>query len=377
MGVQLNGLPSYDTQVRRPRVGLWTADLRVDTLDGIAVGSVVTVTVGSRSLRGHLLRGETFAGAFQARVVGGLGGMARNPQARFYNGVTVGLVLTDIFRDVGEDLSASSDLSVLNTSMGSWATTSDRTAGDMVARLLAAASPGAAWRAMDDGTIWVGRETWPDSGVSDDTFVVVERRGEDASLRASVLEPELEPGTTYKGRRVSLVQHDVPHQGDLETRAWFEDDVVSQVGRARAAFEAMVQATPERFSYLGRWSARVVAQSGRTVHVVPDDARAPDMGDVTLLGSAGESVDGVVGGHVLVGWLGGDPRMAYATDFDGDETVGEKVIGALQLYLGAKTGAFPVLLLDPPTIAWLAAVGTGSGAGPIPQTSTSLIVRAK
>ncbi len=373
--VTANGLTAFDFQMRRPRVGAWHADMYVDSPDALSGRVTLVIDDDFRTFIGTAIRTGEFGGTAQLRVVAGAGGLGLTASPKYYNSTTVGIVLGDLLSGAGEQLAATADAGVLATAIGSW-TTPALPVGTVIAALLQAAAPAAAWRMLPNGTLWVGLESWPAAGVDSSTYQIMEEEHEQASMLVMGDRPEIDPGTTFEGRRVSYVQDDVPHVAAVQTRIWFEDVQVASLARLRASFAALVHSSLPRFDYRARYWARVVSQSGNQIDVIPEAAGVPDMGRVTLVGPAGQSTEGIVGGRVLVGWSW--PELAaYAESFDGSETVAERVIGGLQVFVGEKLGAMPVLLLDPATIAWFAAVGTGSGAGPMPETATSLFARAK
>jgi hypothetical protein len=235
---------------------------------------------------------------------------------------------------------------------------------------------------LDDGTLWIGRETWPDAGLGPDAFQVLEESAEERSMLVSVDRPCLDPGTTFEGRRVSYVQDDVPHVGGVTMRVWFEDEQAADMGRFRESLAALVRATPYAFDYRARYWARVITQSGSTIHIQPEDPSVPDMGAVMLVGPAGMSQDSVVGGRVLVGWAG-NPARAYAEAFDGGETVGQRTISGgtviinptVAAYLGGQSGA-ELAMKGTSTLAYLIQVAAAINAlapGSVPPPTPALI----
>jgi len=88
-----------------PRYGAWVADvaLAVQTL----LPSPVTLTVGTLSLVGAVVRAGAYAGSRAYRLVGGRGGWRRNIGARAYTsaaGVLSSMVLADAALEVGEQV---------------------------------------------------------------------------------------------------------------------------------------------------------------------------------------------------------------------------------------------------------------------------------
>lgn len=334
--VEANGQTVYDFQMRRPRVGAWHADMRVDTPDEIAGPVTIVIDDGARVYKGTASRSVEFVESAQVRVVAGAGGLGVTASPKHYNSTTVRIVLGDLLRDAGEALSSTADSAVLGIALASW-TTTPIPVGAVLAALMQTAAPAAAWRMLEDGSMWVGNETWPAAGVDVTTYQVMDQAAEEATMLVRVDAPLVNPGTVFEGRRVSYVQDDVPHIAPVEQRIWFEDEAVTDVARMRAAFAALVRATPVAMSYLGRYWAKVVAQDGGTIDVVLEDFPDLDMGRVQLALPAGMSVDGLVGGRVLVGWAG-NPARAYAEGFQGG-VLGESVIDAATVYLGGKAGA--------------------------------------
>ncbi len=76
--------------------------------------------------------------------------------------------------------------------------------GRQLAALLQAAPAGTAWRVLPNGKVWVGAESWPDSGVD------YEELGElphELRMEITTEAPTLLPGTSLGGRHVSYVEH--------------------------------------------------------------------------------------------------------------------------------------------------------------------------
>lgn len=88
-----------------PRYGAWVADVALAVQTPLP--SSVTLTVGTLSLVGAVVRAGTYAGSRAYRLVGGRGGWRRNVGARAYAstaGVTSSMVLGDAATEVGEQV---------------------------------------------------------------------------------------------------------------------------------------------------------------------------------------------------------------------------------------------------------------------------------
>lgn len=99
----LSGERVVSGSLMMPRYGAWVADvaLAVQTL----LPSPVTLTVGTLSLVGAVVRAGAYAGSRAYRLVGGFGGWRRSVGARAYasaGGVTSAMVLGDLAAETGE-----------------------------------------------------------------------------------------------------------------------------------------------------------------------------------------------------------------------------------------------------------------------------------
>ena len=351
--VDANGSPAIETKPCFPRIGAWHCDLLVDD-PAVLTGSVRIVIDTQQQAQGLVAglvlvgtaipgRSGVFVDTGHVRVVAGAGGLGLSAAPKHYNGTSLGIVLRDLLATAGETLSAIADASVLGTDIDSWTTTA-KPIGAVIADLFRSQAPTAAWRMLPDGTMWAGVETWPDSGLDPTTYQIFEQSAEQGSMLVGIDAPALLPGTTFEGQRVSYVEHSVGQAGEgVEMRVWFEDAAVSDVDRALAAFDALVRGTPAGIDHRFRYWADVVSQGGATVDAEAELPGIPDMGQVPLAAQAGDSVDGVTGGRVIVGWAG-DPSQRYAAGFDSAAMPTTRTLAVLQmLFLGAK-GAPPAIV---------------------------------
>ena len=90
----LNDSPILSASVLMPRVGVWTADLEVDT-DTAPTGTVVLSSDAGPSWRGTVISGAVTLGTWRGRLVGGAGGLRKNLGPLAYQSPTLGDVLVD------------------------------------------------------------------------------------------------------------------------------------------------------------------------------------------------------------------------------------------------------------------------------------------
>lgn len=338
-----------------PRTGAWQADVRIEDPDGVTGAVVINVDEGKLILNGTVDRGGVWQDADFLRVVGGAGGLSLTATARHYNAASVGVVLGDLLRDAGEKLSPTSDAAVLSLSLSSW-TTSALPTGQMIALLLKAAGHAANWRVRLDGTIWVGAETWPDSGLKEDTdYQVLSEDPTRITALLGVEVPLVMPGTSLGGRKVSYVEHRLDSP-ETRTDVWFEATAPGTDDRLRRAFGALVRGANPQTAYAAMFWATIVSQVGETIDVNPVDPTRPSMAGVKLFaGFAQWKLQLSPGGHVLVGWGSGDPTQAFVIGFGPDVVAtsaamtvgGSFVLECPSVSIGTGDLAQPAILSTP------------------------------
>lgn len=206
----LNGIDILEAAIVLPRVGVWWADVVLDTDDALA--GAAAIEYGPWSLVGSVSDGgEAVHGRNPLRVVGGMGRIGDEAEAKTFRGAPIRLPIVDTVESVGEVVSATAT-GGLSMVLAHWIRTR-RQAAQAVAML--ARKGGFAWRFLPDGTFWFGEETWPEASVEHE--VMDELPMHDAVVIAT--DELLLPGTTFRGRRVGRVQM-LPHLS--RTTVWFE-----------------------------------------------------------------------------------------------------------------------------------------------------------
>lgn len=218
----LNGLDVVSAHLWMPRVGVWTGDLIVDS-EAPPTGKVTFQADGGLALSGFANRSGAYLATTYIRIVGGADGLRAIATPKFYAAANAGLVLGDLLATAGEKLSATSDPTVLSSRLAGW-TTIAQPIGSAIAVLLARGAPaGSSWRVLADGTVWVGTEAWPDSGLLEQTdYVETNEWPGENRIELGVETLKLLPGTTLGDRKVSFVEH-ILRDGYVRSRALLED----------------------------------------------------------------------------------------------------------------------------------------------------------
>ena len=216
-----NGTTCIRGKVVMPRTGLWWADLEIQDQDPTPYEGKVTLAFneGAFTLQGASLPARLAPqwGVVMCRVVGGAAGLATQLPAKAYQSVTFQLPFLDLLGACGEAASPIADPSTLKLPLQFW----NRLAGTGARALGALVDPlGLPWRALPDGTIWVGPETYPDSGLTN--YVITDTAPQENALELKIDTPSIFPGESFQGNEVSRLEHHIEtHQ--IRTRLWFED----------------------------------------------------------------------------------------------------------------------------------------------------------
>lgn len=302
----LNSLGLLRADIVLPRVGAWTADVVLD--DDRAPSSAITIVAAGLTLRGTVVRGGVEAGLWRGRVVGGAGGLRREVPAVAQRGGTLATALRDVLSAAGEALASAPEIT---DSSPLWHRLAG-TAGAAVADVARAA--GCAWRVLADGSVWVGRETWPEHAPDVD---VIDWRPELGRLELAGDTLGILPGQTLRARdlvvRVGCVEHRI--HGDASRTVVLVEPGERERGRLLDALDRLLAPLRRRVDYQALYAARVVAQDGDgRLDLVPDDARVPPCRGVPIrYGLPGVRATVPAGARVLLTYEAGDPSRPIAT----------------------------------------------------------------
>lgn len=303
MATTLNTHPLLALSLLIPRIGVWSADVEVDTDE--ALTGAVTLDLEGRIWRGAVVDGAVTYGRWSGRIVGGAGGLRGELAPVALANTTLRAVLEEALRAAGETIAPTAD--TLTAAVARWHRL--RTTGDVAVAEVARAA-GMPWRVLADGTVWVGTETWAAVTVRDvdvlgrEPITGCTELAGDAAL-------DLAPGRTVTLDGAAVRIGAVTHRLDgaaLRTSVLEEREDVAG-GRLMAAFEAVVRRITRRLDFTGHYTATVVQQraSGR-LDLRPEDPRRPSCTDVPYRTLPGLTVEIPAGSLVSFTYENGDPR---------------------------------------------------------------------
>lgn len=335
----LGDLGVVQARVVLPRIGVWYSELTVDaetlpsglqtfrTADG-----ALTLTGTARADRSAL-----FAGRAEILLIGGRDGLSTLLEPREYSDPTVRILLEDICRETGEQLSSDIDPGLLSGNLARW-TRREIVAGSAVADI--AHALGCSWRILNDGSLWIGVETWPNVEIPGD---IIDEHPRDASwaLQVETLFATIAPGTTWDGRQVSIVEHRATAD-QATTLAWFEPGtprLPDARDRLKAGLDALISNVTRASQYHALYPATVLGQAGDgSVDLQLDSPTLPALVQVPLRPtSPGTLVKVSSGARCLVAFEGGAPNGPVVVAWETSDKQTEHTFDVPSLKIG--TGA--------------------------------------
>ena len=206
----IDGIDILRASITLPRIGVWWADVELDTSESI-IGNV-EIRYENWSLAGTIASGgESVFGRTRMRIVGGRGCLGLNVSAKAYRGVPMRIPIVDSATEAGETVSPTArwGLSILLTSWLRIQSPASQAIG-MLAR-----KGGFAWRFLPDGTFWFGDDPWNETTIDHETMNRIP--AEDAVFIAT--DDLILPGSVFLGRRVERVEM-TPHES--RSKVWFQ-----------------------------------------------------------------------------------------------------------------------------------------------------------
>lgn len=321
--------------VMMPLYGAWTADIVLDNPGGEGFGEGTTVDLVATdgfTLSGTVAPARTgdFLDATHVRLIGGKGGMGATATAKGYvqPSAFVRDVVNGLMNDSGESLSSTASQSFLTTNLTAWMVTA-RPVSECLDVLIEMVAPSMGWRMLADGTLWIGEESWPDSGVQ---FELLSKDPVEGFYDLGVASPSIGPGVTIADvGRVSRVEHTI-ESDRIRSRVWVPTE--QQQGVADY-LEKIVDHRMAKIDYLALYDAEVKSQSAdlTTVDLDVKDPRIGGLQRVPLRNGLAACAQQVANGSkIRLGWDRGDPRRPFAAMWDGGESV-------TRLKLGGNTDA--------------------------------------
>jgi len=222
-------MPVSKATIDIPRIGVWHADLLVDSL--VSFTGTALIQFGSKTLYGTFARnGPDINKKLRARVLGGAGRLSSLLPAKGFRLVPLRIPLTDTLKSCGEVLSPISDPQILNIVLDTWIRLQMTGSQAIDAILQAVTTTVPSWRMLLDGTLWVGYEYWGKSSTVD--AVPLYSEPERGNITFYSIDPIILPGQTLAysvpgvglvSKKVSYVRHWLTPRR-MHTTVYYEDN---------------------------------------------------------------------------------------------------------------------------------------------------------
>ncbi len=214
MLASINGHPVVSLRLSIPRRGVWHGDAAVDAA-GPLTGAVALELDGS-TWAGTIQHQDTddLAGLQRLQFAAGAAGLRAEVPPAGHRAAPLRIPLLDLLTAAGETLSPSSDPAILGLQLAQWS----RMRGPAGRALEALMRDRGDWRALPDGSFWVGTDTW--SAAYPGEVELLDVRPERDQLVIG-LAPTILPGMVLLDRNVSFVEHRVG-EDELRTVVWLE-----------------------------------------------------------------------------------------------------------------------------------------------------------
>lgn len=215
----LNGLEVIDLRLSMPRVGVWHAE--VTCASDETTDTPVDFVIGEQlELHGHARAQGVAFDTLIVDLIGGKGDLGALAPARNYRNAALSNVLSDLLDAAGEEASDTILSSVNSFSLPRWSTNGGRTVGvelDALAALI-----DGTWRALPDGSIWLGVEKWK---AADFDFEILRTAPQQRELVVVSDDAFPLPGQSLSNApwpNLSYVLHELLN-GSMRTTLYFED----------------------------------------------------------------------------------------------------------------------------------------------------------
>lgn len=215
--VTANGVAITTARICLPRCGAWHGDLALE--DDTLLDKQIVININGVEFHCTGSRIAVAQGTGLAQFIAGAGGLGAEVKPKMYRDVGLSIPLGDILKVANETLATDAAPDAKNQQLPKWTVAAGK-AGAALNALVKLALKDAVWRFHLDGTLWLGKESWPKSKAEGE--VVLEDPLADRAVMFFEV-PSLEPGQVYRDRRVSYVEH-IIREGSLRSHVHFERD---------------------------------------------------------------------------------------------------------------------------------------------------------
>lgn len=268
-----------------PYRGNWTCYYAQAASNTLISGQCKLVYL-DKTLPAYVIQTGINEGRVSGVLCGGYGGISKTLKAQFYDKVhAYRIPIEDMMSESGEYLSKTSTASVLIQSVPQWARKVGRM-GDQLSDICD--FDGSLWRVLTDGTIFVGKDVWPNAAAFDYTLLTISPAFVNCSLSVRAL--GLVPGVKFNVKDnvflpVGCVEYTMTPNKSM-AKVWFLSDTSTNAAtedRLHSGLSNYIREVMRGVDFLAQYPGEIVVQrSDKTVDFRPDSPKIPPMTSVKL-----------------------------------------------------------------------------------------------
>lgn len=305
-----------------PYFGNWTAHLVFANAESAPQGNC-TLTIFGKNYESYVIptRSSDSERRFYAMAIGGNGGLSKTISSKMYNSqIQVSLILNDLLSEAGESLSPTSSQTILNTIIPGW-TRMQGSASISLSQLID--SVGGIWRVLEDGSIFVGFDTFSQAPPFDGIVLYQDPVHANATLATQVL--GLLPGQRFpnspydnlSNRKIGACRYVIDPERTTLT-SWFLEESGVYTDPLHQGLESFILEVMRGVDYLAEYPCQVLMQRGDgTVDVQPDSGKLPMLTSVPMyVPVRGGKLRAKAGDRGKVIFVNGNPQIVRFELFD-------------------------------------------------------------
>jgi hypothetical protein len=173
--VQCDGADVIRGRIHLPLRGPWWAELKLDTATAPS-GQVTIEAHDGLSIVGTIERAAVFLDSAHVTLRGGHGGFAKVLSPSAYRNASFSDPLSTVLNEAGEAKSSTIAADILSIQLPFWTVNGETLSAELDELTYNAASAlGEAvdWRLADDGSVWMGRESWDSASLPDGSDLIM------------------------------------------------------------------------------------------------------------------------------------------------------------------------------------------------------------
>lgn len=302
--VEFAGSPVLSAELQQSYIGVGHAE--IVTSGEAPLSGTQTLQAYGVAFVGAVKTSSSIGGRVKTKFVIGRNRMPVEVPAKQWVHTTVGAVIRETLQSCGETLSSTVDASILGIQLEQWKR-NEQPASRALQSICD--NQDLIWRTLRDGTIWVGRDEYPEY-LSRKSHVLIDEDWSDGFIEIAPEAPDLQPGVTFRGQRIRHVVHRFE---ELTRSEAYLEPPSGLLDRFLAGIRQEIQ-------FSRRYPARVVSQnSDGTLQIKPLDRKLKGGGLNRVKIKTGLPGFVVRVGPGSVGTLEfdeGDPSKSVVTDWE-------------------------------------------------------------